>query len=78
LVFLALGGNGTLRGDGAMVLAFDRRPKEAVRVNGDSDGESGELGDGEVDLEVTSRNVGPLEGERDNDRRSCARVEAGS
>ena len=71
LFFLALGGKGVASGDGDMTLAFDNRFSEPARFWGDSeDGESGELGDGDVDLEVTSLKVGPFDGDRDKERRS--------
>ncbi len=40
------------------------------------EGESGELGDGEADLDVTRRNAAPLEGDRERERRSCLNAAA--
>lgn len=40
------------------------------------DGESGEIGDGEADLDVTKRKAAPLEGDRERERRSCLNAEA--
>ncbi len=52
---------------------------DADRLGGDGiGGESGELGDGDVDFDVISRNVGPFEGERESERRSCLNAEEGS
>ena len=49
------------------------------RFGGDSrEGDSGELGDGDVDLDVTSRKAGPLDGDLESERRSCLKAEAGS
>ena len=45
---------------------------------GSREGESGELGDGDVDFDVTRRNAGPLDGDRESERRSCLKAEAGS
>ena len=50
---------------------------------GSRGGESGELGAGDVDFEVTSRNLEgdrdkPLDGDRDNECRSCLKAEVGS
>ena len=42
------------------------------------DGERGELGDGEADLDVTKRKAGPFEGDRERERRSCLKAEAAS
>jgi len=42
------------------------------------DGESGELGEGDVDFDVTRRKAGPLDGDLDSDRRSCLNADAGS
>ena len=45
---------------------------------GSRDGDSGELGEGDVDFDVTKRNVGPFDGDLDRERRSCLNAEAGS
>lgn len=45
---------------------------------GSREGESGELGDGDVDFEVTRRKAGPLDGDLERERRSCLKAEAGS
>ena len=42
------------------------------------EGESVELGDGDVDLDVTRLKVGPLDGDLDSERRSCLNADAGS
>ncbi len=41
-------------------------------------GESGELGDGDVDFDVTRRKAGPLDGDLERECRSCLKAEAGS
>ena len=46
--------------------------------SGSREGERGELGDGDVDFDVTRRNAGPLEGDLESERRSCLKAEAGS
>ena len=46
--------------------------------SGSRDGERGELGDGDVDFDVTRRKAGPLEGDLESERRSCLKAEAGS
>ena len=47
-----------------------RSPAEADRVcDGAQDGDRGEVGDGEVEVDVTKRKAGLLDGERDNERR---------
>ena len=46
--------------------------------SGSREGESGELGDGDVDFEVTRRKAGPLDGDLESERRSCLKAEAGS
>lgn len=57
---------------------------ESERFGGGSlDGESGELGEGDADLEVTRRNldgdlVNPLDGDLDSECRSCLKADAGS
>ena len=45
---------------------------------GSREGESGELGDGDVDFDVTRRKAGPLDGDRESERRNCLKAEAGS
>lgn len=40
--------------------------------------ESGELGDGDVDFDVTRRNAGPLDGDLERERRNCLKAAAGS
>lgn len=50
---------------------------------GSRDGESGEIGEGDVDLEVTRRNLDgdrdrPFDGDLDSECRSCLKAEAGS
>jgi len=57
---------------------------EIDRLGGGSfAGESGELGEGDVDLEVIRRNLdvdldSPLDGDLDSECRSCLKAEAGS
>lgn len=57
---------------------------EIDRFGGGSlDGERGELGEGDADLEVTRRNLegdldSPLDGDLDSECRSCLKAEAGS
>lgn len=49
------------------------------RVGGCSrGGESGELGDGDADFDVTRRNAGPFDGDLESECRSCLKAEAGS
>lgn len=45
---------------------------------GSREGESGELGDGDVDFDVTRRNAGPFDGDLESERRICLKAEAGS
>ena len=72
-VFLALGGNGVASGDGDITLAFESKLTEPARFWGESgDGERGELGEGDADLDVISRNVGPLDGDLESERLNCA------
>ena len=55
---------------GATILARERSPAEADRCCDEAqDGERGDVGDGEVDVDVTSRKAGLLDGERDKERR---------
>ena len=62
--------SGTVVDDGAAILAMERSPAEADRCCAEAqDGERGEVGDGEVEVDVTSRKAGLLDGERDNERR---------
>lgn len=62
-----------------MTLASGTRLAEAERLGGDSsDGESGELGDGEVDFEVISRKAGPFDGDLESERRNCLIAEDAS
>lgn len=70
---------GTASGDGVVTLAVCRiKEVDAERLGGERhDGESGELGDGDVDLDVTRRNAEALEGDRDSERR-ILNVEAAS
>ncbi|MCJ1470727.1 hypothetical protein MMC07_009374 [Pseudocyphellaria aurata] len=52
---------------------------EADRFGGGPrDGERGELGDGDADLDVIKRNAGPFEGDLDSERRNCLNADAGS
>lgn len=56
-------------------------PDEIDRIGGGSrEGDSGELGDGDVDFEVTRRKAGPgpFEGDLERERRICLKAEAGS
>lgn len=46
--------------------------------SGSREGESGELGDGDVDFEVTRRKAGPRDGDLESERRNCLKAEAGS
>jgi hypothetical protein len=51
--------------------AWERGLRALSRPCGAIDeGESGELGEGDADLDVTSRNVGPFDGDLESDRRS--------
>jgi len=61
---------GTASEDGVVTPAVCRiKGVEAERLGGErQDGESGELGDGDVDLDVTKRNAEALEGDRDSER----------
>lgn len=69
--FLALGANGTANCEGGTVVVDTKRLKELTRFGGErGEGESGEVGEGEFDFEVMSRNAGPRDGDRDKDRRS--------
>ena len=53
-------------------------PAEMDRFGGGCrEGESGELGDGDVDFEVTRRKAGPLDGDLERERRSCLKAEVG-
>lgn len=62
-----------------MTFVCGTRLAEAERVDGDSsDGESGELGDGEVDFEVMSRKAGPFDGDLESERRNCVIAEVAS
>lgn len=45
---------------------------------GSREGESGELGDGDVDFDVTRRNAGPLDGDLESEWRNCLKADAGS
>ena len=79
LVFFALGGKATARGEPDVTFACGRRCAEAERLDGDrGDGERGELGDGDVDFEVISRKAGPFDGDRESERRNCLIAEVAS
>lgn len=58
---------------GDSILADIDRPGSGSR-----EGESGELGDGDVDFDVTRRKAGPLDGDLESERRNCLKAEAGS
>ena len=45
---------------------------------GSREGESGELGEGDVDFDVTRRKAGPLDGDLERERRSFLKAAAGS
>jgi hypothetical protein len=76
--FFALGGKGTASGD-VEVTAKDEKVFAEVAFDGESgEGERGDLGVGDGDAEVTRRKAGPLEGERESDRRSCRMAEVAS
>ena len=61
---------------GDAILVLENELIDPMRFCGDSgDGESGELGDGEVDLDVTRRKAGLLEGDWERECRSCLIVE---
>ena len=62
-----------------MLFAGGIRLAEAERSVGDSsEGESGELGDGEVDFDVMSRKAGPFDGDLESERRNCLMAEVAS
>lgn len=42
------------------------------------EGDRGDFGVGEVDVEVTRRKAGPLEGDLESERRSCRMAEVAS
>ena len=70
-----------LSGKGMRELPFDDNFDSPGRACGErGDGDRGEFGDGEVevDFEVTRRKVGPLDGDLERERRSCSIVEFGS
>lgn len=72
-LFFALGGNGIASGEvGAQFPTKGTGAVEARCCGDRGEGESGVFGEDEVDFEVTSRKVGPFDGERESDRRSCA------
>lgn len=77
--FLALGGNGMAKGDGAVTLNEEKMLPDACGGFGESgDGDSGDFGVGEVDTEVTNRKAGARDGERESERRSCRMAEVAS
>lgn len=78
LAFFALGGYGMAMGDGERTVVCGRRLAEVARLGGDRDGESGELGDGDVDFDVTKRKVGVFEGDLESEWRSCRIAEVAS
>ena len=76
--FLALGGNGTAKGEGELT-ANDEKMFAQVMFDGErGEGDSGDLGVGDVDAEVTRRKAGPFEGDLESDRRSCRMAEVAS
>lgn len=57
----------------------DTKFAEADRLGGGPrDGDRGELGDGDADFDVIKRKAGPLEGDRESERRSCLNADAAS
>ncbi len=79
LIFRALCACGMASGEEVETCVGESILAEIDRFGGCSrDGESGELGEGDVDFEVTRRKVGPLEGDLESDRRSCLNAAAGS
>lgn len=74
--FLMVEGYGIRNGDDCAASENDKMLAEADLLGVEvRDGESGELGDGDADLDVTKRKVGPLEGERERERRNCLKAE---
>lgn len=71
--FFALGGNGTAKGEGEVTAKEEKMFVEVV-----FDGESGDLGVGDGDADVTRRKAGPREGDLESDRRSCRMAEVAS
>ena len=71
--------NGLPSGEGLSGFVGESTVMIPPRCDGDSgDGERGELGEGELDLEVIRRKAGPLDGDLERDRRSWASAELGS
>jgi len=89
-IFRALCGYGIANEEGEDTCEGESTLVDIERIGGASrDGESGELGEGEVDFEVTRRNfdgvlvnegvrVRPLDGDLDSECRNCLKAEAGS
>lgn len=77
--FRAVCGAGVANAVGVVDCRGGKMPAEIDR--GDSlsrGGDKGELGEGEADLDVTKRKAGVFDGERERERRSCLKAEAGS
>lgn len=67
------------KGHGVTAFEYERSVSDTDRLGGEMrEGESGELGDGDVDFEVIKRKVGPLEGDRESERLNCMKAEDGS
>ena len=79
LFFFALGGKATAKGEEGAALPRESRLADVDRCVGDGGvGDSGELGEGDVDFEVISRKAAPLEGDLESERRNCLIAEVAS
>ena len=78
LSFRALVVKGAASGEGEGVCEEVRIFADNDRCGGSREGDKGELGEGEVDFDITKRKAGPLDGDRESERRSCLNAEAGS
>jgi hypothetical protein len=67
-VIFALGGNGTAKGDCKWAVVDEMPADDGLGGGERGEGDSGEVGGG--DFEVTSRNVGPLDGDLESERRN--------
>ena len=68
-----------MSGDGEDTCEGESMPADIDRFGGGSrEGESGELGDGDVDFDVTRRKAGPFDGDLERERLSCLKAEVGS
>lgn len=76
-VFRIPGGCGAAKGDDGVAFAMGRKPVDTDRTEAQMrDGERGELGEGEADLDVTKRKFAPFDGDLDSERRSCLKADA--